>query len=1152
MNPLPTDLRNKLERTIVQAREVAEAGAKAALEALAVHHHEPYGHMSPEERKLRNHLRARARQLGDKQNRKGELKIIHLIWECAYEHWHRMLFARFLAENDLLIEPEMGVAISLEECEELAKEEGKDLWTLASEFAQRMLPQIFRTDDSILKVTFAHEHRIKLEKLSDDLEPDVFTASDSLGWVYQFWQSKRKKEVNESGNKIGADELLAVTQLFTEPYMVSFLLDNSLGAWWTARRLTDADLQNAENEDELRNKASLPGMPLEYLRFVKLNDGTWTPAAGTFEGWPEHLSELKTLDPCCGSGHFLVAAFLMLVPMRMKCDGLSAREAVDAVLRENIHGIELDQRCVELAAFAMALTAWKYPNAGGYRPLPELNVACSGLSISAKKEEWLALAEDNTNLRLALEELYKQFKDAPVLGSLINPEASLGKGSLFELKWEEVGPLLAIALSGEKDDERSEMGVVAQGVSKVASLLGHKYSLLMTNFPFIGTRKQDQKLRDYCEKLHSKAKHDLSTCLIDRCTKLLHQKGAMAFVSPHNWLFLGAYRLFRIDLLKQNKWNFVALLGARSFQTPMYDFSIALTVITNAVMTEKDWLMGVNVEEYSTPIEKSDGLCRDTVLSIKQSLQLKNPDQRITLTEGSEYPLLQEKSACLTGAMNGDSPKFLRQFWEFGNRPYEWVPLQSTVTSNTPYAGRQQLIYFDRENGHLREDSIIRRERLHNSDERGNSVWNRKGIMVHRMGSLPVTIYDGEVYDQNGAAIVPNEGVSISALWCFLASSDFHAEVRRIDNKVGVTPATLAKVPFDLEHWAKVAKEKYPKGLPKPYSDDPTQWIFHGHPCGSVVWGEKAKWTAHESLRCDDTALHVAVARLLGNCWPAELDGNMELAAEQREWVKRSEALLPYADDDGIVCIPPMRGEEAAANRIRELLAAAFDSDWNPAKEPELLQATGSNASNFDDWLRDHFFEQHCKLFHHRPFIWHIWDGRRRDGFHALVNYHKLAEGNGKGRQLLESLTYSYLGDWITCQKEGVKRGEGGAKDRLAVALELQKRLISIIEGEPPFDIFVRWKPIEEQPIGWKPDINDGIRMNIRPFMADDIPGGRMGAGILRWKPNIKWNKDRGKEPRRPKEQYPWFWKDGEFTGDRVNDIHLSINDKQKAREEKK
>ena len=133
----------------------------------------------------------------------------------------------------------------------------------------------------------------------------MFTAEDSLGWVYQFWQTKKKDEVNASEVKIGARELPAVTQLFTEPYMVAFLLDNSLGAWWAARRLTEADFKNAGSEDELRTKAALPGVPLKYLRFVKQDDGTWTPAAGTFDGWPEHLRELKALDPCCGSGHFL-------------------------------------------------------------------------------------------------------------------------------------------------------------------------------------------------------------------------------------------------------------------------------------------------------------------------------------------------------------------------------------------------------------------------------------------------------------------------------------------------------------------------------------------------------------------------------------------------------------------------------------------------------------------------------------------------------------------------------------------------------------------------------------------------------------------------------------------------------------------------------
>lgn len=187
MTYLASNLRNKLERVVIGAREIAEEGARVALEALAVPHHEPYGHMALEERRLRNRLRAHARQLGDGLEPKSGVQAIdHLVRECAYEHWHRMLFARFLAENNLLIDPELGVAVSLEECEELAKEQGIDHWTLASRYAQQMLPQIFRPDDPLLKVTFAREHRLKLEQLLDSLDSAVFTAGDSLGWVYQF------------------------------------------------------------------------------------------------------------------------------------------------------------------------------------------------------------------------------------------------------------------------------------------------------------------------------------------------------------------------------------------------------------------------------------------------------------------------------------------------------------------------------------------------------------------------------------------------------------------------------------------------------------------------------------------------------------------------------------------------------------------------------------------------------------------------------------------------------------------------------------------------------------------------------------------------------------------------------------------------------
>ena len=372
----------------------------------------------------------------------------------------------------------------------------------------------------------------------------------------------------------------------------------------------------------------------------------------------------------------------------------------------------------------------------------------------------------------------------------------------------------------------------------------------------------------------------------------------------------------------------------------------------------------------------------------------------------------------------------------------------------------------------------------------------------------------------------------LPAVWAFCSSPEFVAKVRKIDQKLTITNATLVKVPFDLGHWIKIAEEKYPNGLPEPESDDPTQWLFHG-------WPEKST-----------ALLHVGVARLLGYRWPAEFDDKMRLSNRARALVKRCDELTKFADVDGIVCIPSVRGEEPASERLLALLGAAGVSSAEVRK-----LACGTDL---DDWLRNSFFNEHCKLFQDRPFVWHIWDGRKRDGFHALANYHNLCESGNKGRKLLESLTYSYLGEWITRQKGGIQRGEGGAEDRLAAALELKKRLEAILEGEPPFDLFIRWKSLAEQPIGWEPDINDGVRMNIRPFLASDLPGGRAGAGVLRFRPNIKWTKDRGKEPERPKIEYPWFWDWDEktqdfmggkiFDGNRWNDCHFTNMAKQTAR----
>lgn len=1132
MQSLEKSLRIRLERTIREAREIAEAASQAVLEHLCVNLSAPLPHLSQEFRELRRRLRLHGRQLGDSLNGAREQTMERLIEEVAYEHWHRMLFARFLAENNLLIYD--GVPVTLDECGELAAGRGfNNAWEMAANLASRMLPQIFRAGSVVFELPFSSEYQVKLERLVADLPKEVFWASDALGWVYQFWQAKRKDEINASEVKIGERELPAVTQLFTEPYMVNFLLDNSLGAWWAVHRLRETDLKETNTEDELRDKASIPDVPLGFLRFVKKRE-SWTPASGTFPCWPEHLKDLKVLDPCCGSGHFLVAVFLMLVPMRMAMEGLSALEAVDKVLFENLHGLELDRRCVELAAFALALTAWRYPDAGGYRSLPEIHIACSGLAVTSKKEEWEALGGNEYALKVPLTELYDKFKEAPVLGSLIDPESN----NIEKMFWNpknavNVSSLLEAALSGEKNDELAETGVVAQGVVKAASILSSRYHLIVTNVPYLSRGKQGEVLRNFCENIYPEAKPDLATVFLERCLKLCHDGGTTSIVLPQNWLFLTSYKKFREKLLKIDTWHLIARLGEGGFESSAAAGAFTILIILSRGNPNKGQglasgekqehlIRGLDVSGLRKASEKASGILTAEIKEVSQGGQLRNPDARVALEETEDIGLLIKYAVALNGMHGADSPRFRLCFWEL-NKLGIWRFFQNTVEVTHIFSGKSQVFYWS-ESGQIHKNNPKARIQ-------GEYGWGKLGVTVSMMRNLPCTEYTGEAFDISSSPIIPENPDHLPAIWCFCSSPEYNEAVRSIDQSLKVTNATLVKVPFDLDYWTSVAAEKYPNGLPKPFSNDPTQWIFHGHPSGSVEWDEETKWTVPGKLRVDETVLQVAVARLLGYRWPAELDPEMELAAEQRDWVKQSETLLSLSSSTGIVCIPPVCGDTGATDRLLNLLAAAYDKDWTTDILLQLLSASDNAGKPLERWLRDKFFVQHCRLFYHRPFIWQIWDGLN-DGFSALVNYHQL------DFKKLEALTYTYLGDWIARQRQNVAQKVEGSDEKLAASEGLKKKLELILQGEMPYDIFVRWKPIEKQPIGWHPDINDGVRLNIRPFMT---------AGILRVnkKPqiNISWDKDRGTDV----ESSPWF---STFKGKRVNDHHLSLEEKWIAQEE--
>jgi len=1505
MSSLPTPLRRQLERAAREARNLAVAGARKALEALAVHEPDPYRHMDEAQRTHRRKLRAQAKQLGDgeSQTRRGAYAIEHLVEKLAYDQWHRLLFARFLLENDLLISPEHGVSVSLDDCEELGPSLGlKDAWAVAARFAAVELPEIFRADDPAGGVELPLEDRQGLIQLVTGLPVEVFTATDSLGWCYQFWQAERKDQVNAAGNKIGADELPAVTQLFTEDYMVDFLLDNTLGAWWAGKVLAEdpALADTAQSEDQLRQAVALPGCPWRYLRFVTrpsrsgevarpsrsgevarpsrsgevarpsrsgevagssrsgevarpsrsgkvtrpsrsgevarpsrsgfaeepdrdglatlaslaiysgenlphwicdhavyhvsfrladsvplskreewlrerehiaanakrdnraltaeeedrigflyserieqfldsghgecllkqpeiaelvagavqhfegqrytlyswcvmpnhvhviveplpghdlskiihswksftaheinkrlrrtgdvwqhdaynhiirsekeyrfqiayvwenpdkagLPDWKWRwvvtrpsrsgevarpsrsgevtrpsrsgevtrpsrsgfdedpdrdglATTGTFGGWPRTAKELKCLDPCMGSGHFVVAMFERLVALRLAEEELDEAAAVAAVIRDNLFGLEIDPRCTQIAAFNLALAAWRRV---GHCRLPAMNLACSGLAPNSPESDWLAIVGDDEMLQRGMERLYRLFQNAPVLGSLIDPRA--GEGDLLEAGFHELQPLLERALAREsQDDSAHEMAVTARGVAKAAEILAGQFMLVATNVPYLGRGKQDEVLKVYCERVHPEAKADLATCFVERSLNFCQRGGSTALVTPQNWLFLGTYKKLRQRLLEEVQWDTVARLGPRAFETIGGEVvNVALLGFTSRMQTRSHEFAAFDVAVETDPDAKAKQLLEGNLRRIEQHEQLRNPDARIVIGETVRGTLLNEYADSYWGLGTGDFPRFGRSFWEFWTLTQAWSPVQSTIDEACEFGGCELVVLWEQGRGTLMRLAEELRQIKGNSGirpTRGAEAWGKRGICVSLMCELLVTRYEGHIFDGNCAAVIPKDIAYLPAVWAFCSSPEFSQAVRAIDQKVNVTNHTLLKVPFDLVHWQKVAAEKYPNGLPKPFSSDPTQWLFDGSVTRPSRSGEVTRpsrsgevtrpsrsgfeedpdrdgLATNRSGFAEDpdrdglatnrsgfeedpdrdglatpglATLNVAVARLLGYQWPRQTGSSFPDCP-----ALDPDGLETLADEDGIVPISPAKGEAAAAERLRELLARAFGADWSAARLEELLAQAGYAGASLEDWLRNGFFEQHCKLFHHRPFIWHLWDGHK-SGFSVLVNYHKLTQAN------LEKLTYSYLGDWMRRQQAAVEAGEAGSDAKLQAAKQLQATLKLILEGEPPYDLFVRWKPLSQQAIGWQPDLNDGVRMNIRPFMlAPDV--GKKGAGILRTKPNIKWEKDRGKEPVRDQAEFPWFYVGNVFTGDRVNDVHLTKQQKERS-----
>lgn len=405
----------------------------------------------------------------------------------------------------------------------------------------------------------------------------------------------------------------------------------------------------------------------------------------------DHLPGLSLLDPFGGSGHFIVAAFDLLVPMRMEEEGLDVAAAVCAVIRDNLFMLDIDPRCCQVAAFNLLFTAWK--RAGYRRDLPVPNIACSGIAVQGQLAEWLKLANGDARLAAALTRLYDLFVQAPTLGSLIDPAAAPLQERLFSADYAEVAPLLERALAKERGDDPAAalLGEAATGALRALHLLARTYTLVATNVPYLARGKQDDALRTHADAHYPASKHDLATMALERCLAFCAAGGTTALVLPQNWLFLTSYTALRAKLLRKESWHWVARLGPGAFETISGEVVKAiLTVIGRGALEAEHGMRGLDASAAPTPEAKAAQMLTGEVKQVVQAQQLANPDARVAF-EQVQGELLTEYAGSFQGIKTGDDNAKRRFFWEQPNDS-RWIPFLSTVETTVFYGGMESVI----------------------------------------------------------------------------------------------------------------------------------------------------------------------------------------------------------------------------------------------------------------------------------------------------------------------------------------------------------------------------------------------------------------------------------------------------------------------------
>ena len=607
----------------------------------------------------------------------------NVIEEFAYTWFNRIISLRFMEVHNFLshgfrvlssktgdVEPEIlknlsfardDLRLDLNYCSSL-REQNKIEELFRYVLIQQckalaeILPMLFSDNMSYLdllipKVLLRGDTAIT--KLLEIPEEAFLEDVEVIGWLYQFYISEKKDKVNKDKKTITKDTLPAVTQLFTPDWIVRYMAENSVGRIWL-ESYPESSLRNnmkyyvddAEQTEEVQKE-------IDAIKYKNVN--------------PE---EIKVIEPCCGSGHILVYVFDLLYKMYEE-KGYNSREIPTLILKNNLHGLDVDKRAAQLSSFALVMKARTANNKffnHQYYVVPKVYEI-----LDSKYLDDLNYSKQLKDLDLLTNEEYKevvklveQFKYGKTIGSLLKI-----KPVDYRLINEAIVKARQNAIVNVFNADFLTEGLsYIKYLNEIAKILSDKYDVMITNPPYIGISSMEAPVKEYAIKNYPNSKTDMFAMFME--TNFTKRNGFVSMINMHSWMFLGSYQILRESLLLIKTIMCMAHLGARGFD------SIGGEVVQTVAFVLKNGKIDnyranySRLVSYSSEKEKREHfLKKDSVFLSESESFIEIPGTIIAYWLSSKLlsafkngrPLSPVASPCV-GLQTGDNGRFVRIWYE--------------------------------------------------------------------------------------------------------------------------------------------------------------------------------------------------------------------------------------------------------------------------------------------------------------------------------------------------------------------------------------------------------------------------------------------------------------------------------------------------------